>query len=261
MNFFKLYIGDYQRDTAHLSVTEHGAYMLMLQLFYATEKPLPTGKVLHRMLRADGPADRAAIDEVARQFWVETDAGLVNDRAAIEIGKSDHQRAVNREMGKRGGRPRKTEQETDSVSGIKTEQETDSVLFREPINNPIQTPDTRHQTESERATRAQTARQGSRRAPEDFAPDLDFARAKLPDLDAQAEAEKFRDFEFARPRKDWPATWRNWIRTCADTGRYARRKTATNGRHRTDAQGFVLDEHGNRTGEQTGTPFAHLDMR
>lgn len=46
MNFFKLYIGDYQRDTAHLSVTEHGAYLLMLQHYYATEKPLPPGKAL-----------------------------------------------------------------------------------------------------------------------------------------------------------------------------------------------------------------------
>ena len=86
MNFFKLYIGDYQRDTAHLSVTEHGAYMLMLQHYYATEKPLPTGKALHRMLRAQDKDERDAIDSVAAQFWSKTPEGLlVNERAADEI--------------------------------------------------------------------------------------------------------------------------------------------------------------------------------
>jgi uncharacterized protein YdaU (DUF1376 family) len=132
MNFFKLYIGDYQRDTAHLSLTEHGAYLLMLQHYYATEKPLPTGRTLHRMLRAQDKADRDAIDSVASAFWLETPAGLVNKRADEEIAKSEHQRTVNREIGKRGGRP----------SERKTESETESVSEPEPNGNPSQTPDT-----------------------------------------------------------------------------------------------------------------------
>jgi uncharacterized protein YdaU (DUF1376 family) len=98
MNFFKLYIGDYQRDTAHLSITEHGAYLLMLQHHYATQRPLPTGKALYRLLRADGPSDREAIDSVMQQFWVETDDGLVNERAHEEITKAGEQADTNRRI-------------------------------------------------------------------------------------------------------------------------------------------------------------------
>ena len=96
MNWFKLYIGDYQRDTAALSVTEHGAYLLMLQHYYATERPLPTGKALHRMLRATEKVEREAIDSVAAQFWTQTPAGLVNPRADAEIAKAGAQAETNR---------------------------------------------------------------------------------------------------------------------------------------------------------------------
>jgi uncharacterized protein YdaU (DUF1376 family) len=139
MNFVKLYIGDYQRDTGHLSIAEHGAYMLMLQHYYATERPLPVGKSLHRLLRAETRTEREAIDSVVRQFWSERDGGLVNGRADEEIGKADHQRTVNREVGKRGGRPRKTEPDTET----ETESDTESAAEPEPNRNPNQTPDTR----------------------------------------------------------------------------------------------------------------------
>lgn len=95
MNFFKFYIGDYQRDTAHLSVAEHGAYMLMLQHYYATERPLPTGKALHRMLRAQDKVERDAIDAVVDQFWTEIGDGLVNERADAEMMKANAQAETN----------------------------------------------------------------------------------------------------------------------------------------------------------------------
>lgn len=135
MNWFKLYIGDYQRDTAHLSITEHGAYLLMLQHYYATERPLPIGKALERMLRAETKAEREAIEAVTARFWTTTEAGLVNERADLEIEKADHQRTINREVGKRGGRPKQTESVTESVTET------------EPKGNPIQTPDTRQYIE------------------------------------------------------------------------------------------------------------------
>jgi uncharacterized protein YdaU (DUF1376 family) len=69
VNFVKLYMGDYLRDTGTLTLAQHGAYMLMLLEFYATERPLPTGRDLHRLLRADSKAERDAIDFVAGKFW------------------------------------------------------------------------------------------------------------------------------------------------------------------------------------------------
>jgi uncharacterized protein YdaU (DUF1376 family) len=98
MNFFKLFIGDYQRDTAHLTLAENGAYFMMLQHYYATQKPLPTGKALHRMLRAQDKTEREAIDSIAAQFWREIDGELINERAAKEIAKADVQADTNKRI-------------------------------------------------------------------------------------------------------------------------------------------------------------------
>ena len=136
MNFFKLYIGDYQRDTAHLSVTEHGAYMLMLQHYYATEKPLPTGKALHRMLRAQDKEEREAIDSVASQFWTLTDAGLVNERADVEITKAASQGDTNARIAREREEKRRAAREAN-------EQSTNRATNDQP--NHSQTPDTREE--------------------------------------------------------------------------------------------------------------------
>lgn len=213
MNFFKLYIGDYQRDTAHLSIAEHGAYSLMLQHFYATEKPLPTGKALYRMLRADGPSDREAIDSIARQFWTEGEDGLINVRAAEEIRKSDHQRTVNRELGKLGGRPKKTE----SVNGTGTEQETESVSESEPINNPIQTPDSRLRNKSPRHARQARGIP----LPEDFTltPELRaYVELHLPSADPGQHFEKFRELAQAKGWQyaSWSAAFQGYTRNARD---------------------------------------------
>lgn len=141
LNFYKHHIGDYLKKTAHLSIAEHGAYLLMLQAYYATEAPLPRGEALYRVLRATSKQERAAVDSVLKQFWRETEKGYTNGRAEEEMASAQRQREVNRETGKRGGRPPKPNRtETESVS--------ESVSETEPINNPIQTPDSRLQTGS-----------------------------------------------------------------------------------------------------------------
>jgi uncharacterized protein YdaU (DUF1376 family) len=81
VNSYSHDIEAYQKKTAHLSMAEHGAYLQMLQVYYVTEKPLPTGKALYRVVRADTKAERAAVDLVVKEFWHESAGGLVNARA------------------------------------------------------------------------------------------------------------------------------------------------------------------------------------
>lgn len=109
MNYFELHIGDYQRKTAHLTLAEHGAYSLMLQTFYASERPLPADrKILYRLLRADTHPERKAINSVIAQFWQEDSTGLSNKRASDVLTEYRSWVAKQKANGNRGGRPPKT---------------------------------------------------------------------------------------------------------------------------------------------------------
>lgn len=70
MIFYKRFLGDYGTDTGHLTLAEHGAYTLMLDNLYATEKPLPAEKkALYRLLRAETESEKRAVDHVAEQYF------------------------------------------------------------------------------------------------------------------------------------------------------------------------------------------------
>lgn len=81
VNYYEHDIDAYRLKTGHLSPVEHGVYLLMMQAYYATEKPLPTGKALYRIIRATTRTERAAVDAVVKEFWKESAGGLVNARA------------------------------------------------------------------------------------------------------------------------------------------------------------------------------------
>ena len=210
MNFYKRHLGDYAKDAGHLTMLEHGAFTLLLDRYYATEQPIPQADV-YRVTRAREKADRAAVDAVLGEFFTLVDGFYVNKRAESEIAKAAHQRAINQETGKKGGRPPKANRtETESVSvqnRIVTEQEPYP-------DSTSQTPDSR--TKRESATRP------SRSVPEGFEPDAAFALSEIPGLDVAAEIAKFRDCEFKTPHRDWAKVWRNWVRRCKESGQYAK---------------------------------------
>jgi uncharacterized protein YdaU (DUF1376 family) len=141
VNFYKRHLGDYAKDAGHLSMLEHGAYTLLLDRYYATECAIPSREDAYRACRARTKEERKAVDDVLREFFTTDGESFMNKRAEAEIAKASHQRTVNQEVGKRGGRPKKTDSETDSVIGS----ESDSV----PIRNPSQTPDSISQTPEE----------------------------------------------------------------------------------------------------------------
>lgn len=107
MNFYKHHIGDYAKKTGALSMMEHGAYLLMLHAYYATEKPLPFGRDLYRICRAFEKKERASVDKILSMFWTRTDEGFVNRRALEEMEIASELREIARQNGKEGGRPKK----------------------------------------------------------------------------------------------------------------------------------------------------------
>lgn len=82
------YPGDYGRDTGHLSLAQHGAYRLLLDLYYATAAPL-LGDVaaLYRICRAFDDAERNAVDSILSEFFDLRTDGYHNSRADIELKK------------------------------------------------------------------------------------------------------------------------------------------------------------------------------
>lgn len=108
MNYYRRYVGDYLRDTARLSMLEHGAYTLLLDYYYADEQPLPLDhQEIYTMVRAMRPDDRKAVDKILGLYFVRAEDGYHNGRADEELGKAMPLIDAARENGKKGGRPPK----------------------------------------------------------------------------------------------------------------------------------------------------------
>ena len=106
MNYFELYPGDYRRDTARLSLAEHGAYLLLMADYYASEQPLPADlPALYRIVGAQGAAEQRAVRSVADQYFPVAEDGLRhNARADREIAKAQKRIHAARQNGAKGGR-------------------------------------------------------------------------------------------------------------------------------------------------------------
>jgi len=88
VNYYEHHLGDYLRDTAHLSVIEDGVYRRLLDQYYIREKPLPGNvKDCCKMARSVSRPEREAVAYVLREFFVLQDDGYHQARADGEIAR------------------------------------------------------------------------------------------------------------------------------------------------------------------------------
>lgn len=204
MNFYKHYIGDFQRDTGHLSLTERGAYRALLDAFYASEKPLPASMAeLCRTVGAHTKGERDAVGRILKEFWTRTDDGWANGRALKEIAKAEHQRGVNRGIAEAREAARKG-----------NEQGHDKSTNRSTTTQPIQTPDSRLQTQDPESASDPTLRVSANSAREPThtrrtEPDRPFAalQAAYPAFSGRQDwlaAEHAAGVLIDRKLADWP---------------------------------------------------------
>jgi uncharacterized protein YdaU (DUF1376 family) len=111
MNYYERHLGDYAKDTGHLSMLEHGAYNLLLDRYYGTETGIPTDQV-YRIARARTDDERAAVDVVLKEFFDLKDGVWTKNRCDEEIVRAHIKIEAARENGKLGGRPRKNPEVT-----------------------------------------------------------------------------------------------------------------------------------------------------
>lgn len=88
MHYYQHNIGDYRKDTSHLSLLEHGIYRQLLDSYYLDEKPLT--KDLSKLMRTHSirnTDEEQALKNVLNDFFELTDDGYIHARCDGEIAK------------------------------------------------------------------------------------------------------------------------------------------------------------------------------
>lgn len=214
MFYYKHHIGDYRRDTGHLSLLEHGAYRQLLDLYYVDEKPIPneTDWVMRR-LSARTQVEKDAVLSVLSDFFKQDSDGWSHKRCDFEIQTYEDKAKKNKENGKLGGRPKKKAEINPEITqsvifdNPSESQNNLNLLTNEPINQLTNKPILRESVAK--------APRPAKKCPDDFLVTQalqTWASKECPNADVQAETAKFRDHTFSTARTDWAGTWRNWLR-------------------------------------------------
>lgn len=239
MNYYQHHIGDYRRDTAHLSLLEHGVYRQLLDWYYLSEEPIPEQtEVVIRRLSARTDDEKKAVQTVLDEFFFR-DNGYHHKRCDAEISAYRAKADRARKNGKLGGRPRITEvvnsgittgnqEQTQAKANHKplTKNHKPRTINQEPRTDTplVLTTDSKPETELELdSERGRANARRAHRLPPDFVmpPEwIDDALAIRSDWTSAKAAEvfaAFRDHWTSKPGKDgtkldWRATWRNWCR-------------------------------------------------
>lgn len=102
-------IGDYAKDTRHLSLLEHGIFNLLIDTYYTNEAPLPSDVTqVARRLGARSQEEIAAVAAVLNDFFTLESDGWHQTRCDQEIALYHANNEKQKANGKKGGRPPKS---------------------------------------------------------------------------------------------------------------------------------------------------------
>jgi uncharacterized protein YdaU (DUF1376 family) len=107
MYYYSFNIGDYRKDTVHLSRLEHSIYRDLIDWYYLDESPIPLEtQSVSRRLRLATEEESNALLAVLQDFFLLSEDGWRHKRIDSEIAEYHAKCETNRTNGKAGGRPR-----------------------------------------------------------------------------------------------------------------------------------------------------------
>lgn len=88
MHYYTHNIGDYRRDTAHLTLLEHGVYRQLLDQYYLNEKPIEDDlNKIQRLLNIRTDDEKTALENVLNDFFIKTEDYYVHKRCDVTISE------------------------------------------------------------------------------------------------------------------------------------------------------------------------------
>jgi uncharacterized protein YdaU (DUF1376 family) len=107
VHYYQFNVGDYRKDTQHLTPIEHYVYRELIDWYYLDESPIPkkTDLVIRRLrLVSENKQD---LTNVLEEFFTETEEGWLHGRIDEEILKYRAKSERAKVNGSKGGRPKK----------------------------------------------------------------------------------------------------------------------------------------------------------
>jgi len=226
MHYYQFNIGDYKKNTYHLSLIEDGIYRRLLDKAFDTEKPLDKDiDILCRVLcLSDYKTETQAI---LNEFFKLDKNGWVNKRVKRELAEYSAKATTARSNGKLGGRPKITQSVNSGLA-----KQTQPKAKQEPLNTKHKTINNKQETVKKNSTNVLAVidkkKQTTYLSDDWQLPNswgswaMDYSNLGKPEI--VLEGEKFRDYwvniTTAKGKKaDWFATWRMWIRRCMDNSK------------------------------------------
>ncbi|MCF5057478.1 DUF1376 domain-containing protein [Pseudomonas proteolytica] len=232
MHYFKRNIGDYHKKAGRLSMTEHGAYTLLLDACYDRER-FPTLEEAVDWCWARSAEEVTAVTFVLSKFFDLVDGRYVQARIQDEINSYHAMALKNKEIAENREEAKRTKRAQHDT--LRAQNVNEPAPNQEPLTTNQEPKDQDQKICSASAAPAQAedskvtldpvqpkASKGTRLAkdwtlPEAWRTWALEARADLGVPGIELEADKFRDHWHAATgskatKADWLATWRNWIR-------------------------------------------------
>ena len=217
MHYYKKNLGDYYKKAGRLSILQHGVYTLLIDACYDREQ-FPTLEEAVEWTWASTPEEVEAVEFVLKRFFTFTDGVYVQKRIKEELADYANQKTINSANGKKGGRPRKKQKDTE-CEAKKTQsvlKETQSVNL-ETEKKPNQKPLTiNHKPETREGGTPPTPHEKRKRF---IPPSLDDVREYKRERGSSVDPESFVDFYESKnwyvgknKMKCWQSAFRTWER-------------------------------------------------